>query len=60
MPARVLLIDDDPGLSEVIELLLSREGYGVERAGTVKAGLERIGGSEMRWFGLAVCWRGLG
>jgi DNA-binding NtrC family response regulator len=41
MPARVLLIDDDPGLSEVIELLLSREGYGVERAGTVKAGIER-------------------
>jgi len=47
MPARVLLIDDDPGLSEVIELLLSREGYGVERAGTVKGGLERIGGSEI-------------
>jgi DNA-binding NtrC family response regulator len=43
MPARVLLIDDDPGLSEVIELLLSREGYGVERAGTVKAGIERSG-----------------
>jgi DNA-binding NtrC family response regulator len=43
MPARVLLIDDDPGLSEVIELLLSREGYGVERAGTVKAGIARSG-----------------
>src|SRR6266550_2228212 len=39
MPARVLLIDDDPGLSEVIELLLSREGYGVERDGT---GLDAI------------------
>src|SRR5438309_8276466 len=43
MPARVLLIDDDPGLSEVIELLLSREGYGVERAGTLKAGIARSG-----------------
>jgi len=40
---RVLVIDDDPGLAEVIELLLSREGYAAERAGSVKAGLERIG-----------------
>ena len=40
--ARILLIDDDPGLSEVVELLLTREGYAVSRAGTVKAGLERI------------------
>ena len=40
--ARILLIDDDPGLSEVVELLLTREGYAVVRAGTVKAGLERI------------------
>src|SRR5439155_321126 len=35
-------IDADPGLSEVVELLLTREGYAVARAGTVKAGLERI------------------
>ena len=39
---RVLVIDDDPGLAEVIELLLSREGYAAERAATVKAGLERL------------------
>ncbi len=39
--ARVLVIDDDPGLAEVIELLLEREGYAAERAATVKAGLER-------------------
>ena len=42
-PARVLVIDDDPGVAEVIELLLTREGYAAERAGTVRAGLERIG-----------------
>ncbi len=42
MAARILLIDDDPGLSEVVDLLLSREGYAVARAGTVKAGLDRI------------------
>lgn len=46
-PARVLVIDDDPGVAEVIELLLSREGYAAERAGTVKAGLERIGASPV-------------
>jgi DNA-binding NtrC family response regulator len=39
---RVLLVDDDPGLSEVIGILLEREGYGVEYASTVKTGLERI------------------
>ena len=46
MAARVLVIDDDPGLAEVIELLLSREGYAAERAATVKAGLERIRAAE--------------
>jgi DNA-binding NtrC family response regulator len=45
-PARVLVIDDDPGLAEVIQLLLSREGYAAERAGTVKAGLERLGAAQ--------------
>ncbi len=44
---RVLVIDDDPGLAEVIELLLSREGYAAECVGTVKAGLKRIGAVEV-------------
>jgi DNA-binding NtrC family response regulator len=39
---RILVVDDDPGLSEVIGMLLEREGYGVDHASTVKAGLERI------------------
>jgi DNA-binding NtrC family response regulator len=38
----ILLIDDDPGLSEVIELLLVREGYAVKRAGTVRGGIESV------------------
>ena len=45
MNERILVIDDDPGLSEVIGMLLEREGYGVEIAGTVKAGLERLNAS---------------
>jgi DNA-binding NtrC family response regulator len=43
---RVLVIDDDPGLAEVIELLLSREGYAAERAGSVRQGIERVAASE--------------
>ncbi len=41
MKPRVLVIDDDPGLSEVIELLLSEEGYKPAHAGTVRDGVER-------------------
>ncbi len=44
---RVLVIDDDPGLAEVIELLLSREGYAADRAATLKAGLTRIATSDV-------------
>jgi DNA-binding NtrC family response regulator len=36
---RVLVIDDDPGFSEVVQLLLAGEGYGAELAGTVAEGL---------------------
>jgi DNA-binding NtrC family response regulator len=42
MSERILLVDDDPGLSEVIALLLEREGYGVERSGTVKQALNVV------------------
>jgi DNA-binding NtrC family response regulator len=38
----VLVIDDDPGLPEVLELLLSREGYDAFHAGTVRDGLDRV------------------
>ncbi|MGH8672878.1 MAG: sigma-54-dependent transcriptional regulator, partial [Burkholderiales bacterium] len=44
---RILVIDDDPGLAEVIEMLLSREGYAAERAGTLQAGLQRIAQAEV-------------
>lgn len=38
MTQRILLIDDDPGVSEVLGMLLEREGYAVQRAATVKQG----------------------
>jgi len=44
---RILLIDDDPGLSEVIELLLAREGFAVERAASVRAGVDRVAEREI-------------
>jgi DNA-binding NtrC family response regulator len=43
---RVLVIDDDPGLAEVIELLLEREGYAVQRCATVKRGIELASSGE--------------
>src|SRR5438094_10468055 len=42
MTARILVGDDDPGLSEGVELLLTVEGYAVVCASSVKAGLERL------------------
>ena len=42
MKARILLIDDDPGLSEVILMLLERDGYAAQHAATVKAGIARV------------------
>jgi DNA-binding NtrC family response regulator len=43
---RLLVIDDDPGLAEVIELLLEREGYAVQHASTLKRGIELAGTEE--------------
>jgi DNA-binding NtrC family response regulator len=42
MSERILVIDDDPGLSEVIGMLLEREGYAAECAGSVKEGINKV------------------
>jgi len=47
MNERILVVDDDPGVSEVIGLLLEREGYAVQRAGNVKQGIARLEASEL-------------
>ena len=46
MNERVLLVDDDPGLSEVIVMLLEREGYAVQRAGTRKEGIHYVDAAQ--------------
>jgi DNA-binding NtrC family response regulator len=46
MNERVLLIDDDPGVSEVVGLLLEREGYDVQRAGSVQEARTRVHAGE--------------
>jgi len=43
---RILIIDDDPGLAEVILMLLAGEGYRVEHAATVRAGLAQVAATE--------------
>jgi DNA-binding NtrC family response regulator len=47
MKERILLIDDDPGVSEVIGMLLEREGYAVARAATVKQGIALVEAGEL-------------
>jgi DNA-binding NtrC family response regulator len=47
MKQRILLIDDDPGVSEVIGLLLEREGYAVERAATLKQAIIQVEATEV-------------
>jgi DNA-binding NtrC family response regulator len=44
---RLLVIEDDPGVSEVVKLLLMREGYDIERAASVKDGLHRLAAGEI-------------
>jgi DNA-binding NtrC family response regulator len=44
---RLLVIEDDPGVSEVVQLLLMREGYDVERASCVADGLRHLSAHYM-------------
>jgi two-component system, OmpR family, alkaline phosphatase synthesis response regulator PhoP len=43
---RVLIVEDDPGVREVLEHTLSREGIDVESLGDGEAALERLQGAE--------------
>ena len=47
MNERILLVDDDPGLSEVIVMLLERESYAVFHAATRKQALATLESREL-------------
>jgi DNA-binding NtrC family response regulator len=47
MNERILVVDDDPGLSEVIGMLLERESYAVKRAATMKEGISLVEAGEL-------------
>ena len=43
---RLFIIEDDAGVSEVVRLLLTREGYVVDGAASVEEGLRRLAAAE--------------
>ncbi|MEI2701778.1 MAG: response regulator transcription factor [Baekduia sp.] len=43
MSNRVLVVDDEPNIAEVISMALSYQGFGVETAGTGRDALDKIG-----------------
>ncbi len=50
-PARILIIDDDENIRQVLQTILEDEGYVVETADTAKKGIER---SENAFYNLAL------
>jgi DNA-binding NtrC family response regulator len=50
-PARILIIDDDENIRQVLQTILEDEGYFVETADTAKKGIER---SETAFYNLAL------
>lgn len=43
MSAKIMIIEDDPDISEVLQLYMEKEGYEVKKAGTVEEGWVIIG-----------------
>lgn len=52
MPRKILVIDDEPGIREVIALHLSSAGFDVTEAGSIKSGLEKL---DAESFVLVIC-----
>ena len=42
MPARVLVVDDEPQIRKFLEISLRAQGYAIELAGTAQAGIEAL------------------
>jgi two-component system response regulator AtoC len=45
---RILLIDNDPGVSQVVTVILQEHGYDVHAVDTAEAGLEALRGQDLR------------
>jgi two-component system OmpR family response regulator len=52
-PQRILVVDDEPDVAEVVVLLLQRDGFEVEAVHSGQAALERL--AEVRPYDLIVC-----
>jgi len=52
IPSKILLIDDEPQLRQMISRLLASEGYEVTQADTIKVGLKTL---ERSKFPLVIC-----
>lgn len=49
-PARILVVDDDPTVSEVVAGYLRRAGFAVEEAGDGPAALDAAGRAARTWW----------
>ena len=54
-PGRIVVVDDDPGIRDVVHDFLTRHGYDVETAADA-AGLNRALSCAGRWT--SWCWTG--
>ncbi|MBI3370728.1 MAG: sigma-54-dependent Fis family transcriptional regulator [Betaproteobacteria bacterium] len=43
---RILIVDDDPGIAEVVQLLLKGEGFATEHCGTIRAATRQVAVAE--------------
>lgn len=60
MPVRALVVDDDPSVREMIELMLTLEGYEVMTAADGRQGLQAAAASRPEVIVLDVMMPGLG
>jgi len=52
-PQRILVVDDDADVAELVVLVLQRDGFDVEAVNSGQAALERL--AELRRYDLIVC-----
>ena len=43
---RILIVDDDPGIAEVVQLLLGREGFATDHCATILAATRQVAAAE--------------